>query len=278
MIIAIALLSACKPSTTENNTTAQLEDIPEVQSDLEQLESLAYALDRDTSSNCDIYTYSQGTAETKVMRQQKDGNLVKIYWQSFTEHGWQICELYQTGEELPLYFRSRMMRHSCTGPGEACYIERKVLLEHGQVTHSYLAEVQHHYSTPIDYDTIAFVEEDVSDGNALADYQSARKFIDRDLGEGSFSPAGIHLGNYMYFADAAVFRPCGDDELIYAVQSFDMEAAYLRSGVSAEYVDAAVVGHLETQPNMEGKPRPHLVVHHIIDMHAEDYCDYSFNN
>lgn len=88
---------------------------------------------------------------------------------------------------------------------------------------------------------------------------------------GSDGPVDVSQGLFIYFADAAVFEPCGGGRLPVAQEGayIDLERAYLDAAPGpAEPVLARLDGRVEVRPSMEGPDRPHLIVDRVISVEA----------
>lgn len=94
-------------------------------------------------------------------------------------------------------------------------------------------------------------------------------------GDGGGSASDPNRGFFIYFADAAVFEPCGGGRLPVAQEGayLDAEQAYLAARPGpAEPVYMRLSATVEERESMEGPPQPHLVIAAFQDADAAGGC------
>ncbi len=79
-------------------------------------------------------------------------------------------------------------------------------------------------------------------------------------------------GEYIYFADAASFVACSDQER-YDVESYELEKAYIKQNYDSQAALTQLIGYYTTLPNMENRPTPHLIVLKLLKMEGEPKCE-----
>ncbi|MBO9513751.1 MAG: hypothetical protein J7549_06485 [Variovorax sp.] len=84
-------------------------------------------------------------------------------------------------------------------------------------------------------------------------------------------------GDFLYFADAAVFTDCASGQRWPVAMAGDfvaLQEAYMRwQGAPKTPLLANVDGHIEVREPMEGPPREHLVVERFVSVQPGTTCE-----
>jgi len=89
--------------------------------------------------------------------------------------------------------------------------------------------------------------------------------------------AGPLIGEFVYFADAATFRPCGGEARVPVATEaayLDLERAYLDARAAPQAPLMIVIdGMIAEREGMEGGPRPMLVAERLAGVVPGERCD-----
>lgn len=91
----------------------------------------------------------------------------------------------------------------------------------------------------------------------------------------SGNPKAVTGGDFKYFADAAVFRPCGQKKVFpvsHDGEYIDLEKKYLKKKEGGEWLYTEVLGRFENQKNMEGKVVKTFVIEKLVRIDESRIC------
>lgn len=268
ILSALFTVVSCTTSTTKKEATASRSPFNPA-----KVETLIRQFEQDTSLQMKgaFPNFAEGIKEYQWSENQE--GIHKYYKFYRTIHGSRERTYYFDSKNSQLIFaEDKRIRAACPSLDEVCLSLQQSYYEAGT-----LRQVNAFKDTirAGNYPSFDKAElEPVAGSLDAFEAETAKDFLSLQEEQDTVGlQAGRRIkGEYIFFADAASFVACSNQER-YDVESYELEKAYIKQNYDSQAALTQLIGYYTTLPNMENRPTPHLIVLKLLKMEGEPKCE-----